>query len=95
MPYLNKDFKHEIAENGGTPFFSYMESIHKDENWAGAVNYINYTILKRRMSREQGRWSRYWRFALWVGTMICCVLEVYRRIIAPYENEKIEENGDA
>lgn len=29
-----------------------------------------------------------------VGELECCVLEIYRRLISPYEDEKISENGD-
>ena len=29
-----------------------------------------------------------------VGEVVCCLLEYYRRQAAPYEDEKIEINGD-
>ena len=29
-----------------------------------------------------------------IGVLECCKLELYRRIAAPYEDKKIEENGD-
>jgi len=29
-----------------------------------------------------------------VGALECCKLELYRRIVAPYEDQKIKENGD-
>lgn len=29
-----------------------------------------------------------------VGVLECCKLEFYRRMAAPYEEEKIDENGD-
>lgn len=29
-----------------------------------------------------------------VGAMECCKLELYRRLVAPYEDKKILQNGD-
>ena len=29
-----------------------------------------------------------------IGVLACCQLEVYRRVVAPYESKKIEEAGD-
>lgn len=29
-----------------------------------------------------------------VGVLECAKMELYRRVIAPYEDEKIQENGD-
>jgi hypothetical protein len=29
-----------------------------------------------------------------IGALECCKLELYRRMVAPYENTKIKENGD-
>jgi hypothetical protein len=29
-----------------------------------------------------------------IGALECCKLEMYRRAIAPYEDEKIAQNGD-
>ena len=38
--------------------------------------------------------KKYWIFALFVGTLMCCILEVYRRLIAKYEDNAIKRNGD-
>jgi hypothetical protein len=29
-----------------------------------------------------------------IGALECCKLEMYRRAVVPYEDEKIKENGD-
>ncbi len=29
-----------------------------------------------------------------IGVLECAKLELYRRVVAPYEDQKIEENGD-
>lgn len=33
-------------------------------------------------------------FAISIGVLVCCVLEIYRRLVVPYEDRKIAENGD-
>lgn len=94
MPYLNSKFREELLENGFSEYANYMLSVKEDGDWAGAINYSNYVILKERMNRDFGRWTKYWKLALWVGTMVCCIFEVYRRVIAKYEDKAIERNGD-
>ncbi len=92
MPYLEQAFRDELDREVGFFNTEYYVSHLNHENFAGAVNYINFRIAKARFG--QHRFRRYWQFALWVGTMICCVLEVYRRLIAGYEDEAIKKNGD-
>lgn len=29
-----------------------------------------------------------------IGCLVCTILELYRRVVAPYEDKKIKENGD-
>lgn len=29
-----------------------------------------------------------------IGALVCCKDEFYRRVVAPYEDKKISENGD-
>ena len=96
MPYLKDEFREEIDTLAGeaNSLYGYLESVKDDGDWAGAINYVNCKILLSRLHRERGRWGRYWRYALWVGTMVCCILEVYRRLVAPYEDKAIDRNGD-
>lgn len=93
IPYLDRKFKDEIGEAGFIELDDYMATIFEDSDWAGAINYVNYSMLKHRISENKG-WKRYWRLALWIGTMVCCIFEAYRRIIGPYEDEAIQRNGD-
>lgn len=93
MPYLDESFKDEIEEvtecEHATQYFASLGH----EHFAGAVNYWNFKIVRKRFAACKP-WRRYWQFALWVGTMVCCILEVYRRLVVPYEEDKIKENGD-
>ncbi len=56
---------------------------------AGEFNYL-LTKIMIRLCSEGG----YPRINDVTGALECCKLEFYRRLAAPYENEKIKENGD-
>ena len=58
---------------------------------AGELNY-KITKLCSLYLCHQGK--RYEHINAVVGVLECAKLEMYRRIAAPYENQKIEENGD-
>lgn len=53
----------------------------------GYLNYFLYRLAKTVCSRYTN-WRNY------IGELEACKLEIYRRQTAPYEDEKIEENGD-
>ncbi len=57
---------------------------------AGVLNYLFTVILKSVLDDDK----RYDTANSLVGALECCKLELYRRYIAPYEDEKIKENGD-
>jgi len=54
----------------------------------GEINYIVTRILKEVYP------LRYFNLNRAVGVLESCKLEFYRRIVGPYEDKKIEENGD-
>jgi len=56
----------------------------------GALNYC----LTQVVLSYLGPQPRYRTFADAIGALECCKLELYRRIVAPYEDTKIKENGD-
>ena len=57
----------------------------------GDLNYIISEIINQTIQRQG---LRYQNVNAVVGALECCKLEMYRRLIAPYEDEKIESNGD-
>lgn len=79
MPYIKpEDRAHILLE---------PESI----NTPGEFNYyvstlVNYYINKKGLS--------YSVINELIGALECAKLELYRRVAAPYENIKIQENGD-
>lgn len=58
---------------------------------AGELNFI-LTLISHRYWEENGR--NYQAFNDIIGALEGCKLELYRRKVAPYEDSKIEENGD-
>jgi hypothetical protein len=54
----------------------------------GELNYIITRILKEAYP------LRYFNINRAMGVLECCKLEYYRRVAAPYEDTKIEQNGD-
>ena len=92
MPYIKQDFRDEIEDT--TNFIrlvTYFVTVKNDQDACGMLNYIIYTLVRTRMIVKG---KGYFFFAWVVGTLICAILEIYRRLVAPYEEEKIKENGD-
>ena len=54
---------------------------------------LNYVITKA-VVRFLGKSPNYAMFNAAVGALECAKLELYRRMVAPYEDEKIDLNGD-
>ena len=90
MPYLKYKNKEKIKVKGLEDLEEYYISLPAQE-FAGAVNYLNFKLVKSWIEKNG---KKYWILALFIGTLICCVFEIYRRIIAPYEDNAIQRNGD-
>ena len=60
-------------------------------SWAdGHVNYVITNIVLAWWRSA----PRYLTIARIMGCLICVMFEFYRRVAAPYENQKIRDNGD-
>ncbi len=60
-------------------------------NNEGRFNYV-ITRLAHRLASHKG--GGYAALNATIGALECCKLEMYRRRVAPYEDIKVEENGD-
>lgn len=78
MPYIPNEARVEIALNG-------------EAETPGELNYI-LTVECLRYLEHNG--ESYQTMNDIVGALECAKLELYRRAVAPYEDEKIEANGD-
>lgn len=86
MPYINEEIRKVWMNMGLEELLNYM----KRSTPPGDLNYIITMIL----SKALGENPNYARFNEIIGVLECCKLEMYRRKIAEYENQKIKENGD-
>lgn len=85
MPYIDQ----KVRELYDLPIKDLMWRLDhtSSSEAAGAFTYIVYKLLQR-FNRH------FWHRALGIGCLICAILEIYRREHAPYEDQKIKENGD-
>lgn len=78
MPYLTPFNRQRLAEGG--PALT-----------GGDLNYLFSQII-RSYIQENG--LSYATLNEVTGALECCKMELYRRVVGPYEDTKIKENGD-
>lgn len=78
MPYVEKDER--AALNKGAPAYT-----------SGQLNYLLTKLCVEYIGRIG---ASYATFNEVVGALECCKQELYRRMVAPYEDLKRGENGD-
>ena len=78
MPYIDPNRMYQIEIEEDIP------------KTAGELNYV----LTQVCLTYLGETPRYQQFNDVLGALEGCKLEMYRRKVAPYEDTKIEENGD-
>ncbi len=81
MPYITKARRLAIEEG------------HSNPANAGEMNFV-LTMMCNAYMEADPKSPNYTKLNEIVGMLECVKLEFYRRIVADYENEKIEENGD-
>lgn len=65
------------------------QAVNDPKKTAGLLNYAVTRLLVLTLPER-----RYWSLALGIGTLVCAILEFYRRFVAPYEDDAIAKNGD-
>lgn len=68
-----------------------VTELAREVHSAGEANYV---ITKIVTDAHVFRQKSYLSICLVVGTLLCVLLEYYRRFAAPYEDSKCAENGD-
>jgi len=68
-----------------------LDSVQRHPQNPGELNYA-ITMLVDRYFRHQG--GRYQQINDVVGALEGAKMEFYRRVVAPYEDQKCAENGD-
>ena len=87
MPYIDGP--------GRLKFQPFLDKLLADLDYygitPGELNYL-FTILSIQYVKRKGK--SYTHMNDVIGALEGAKLEFYRRMVAPYEDEKIEENGD-
>ena len=89
MPYITKDRRRKLD-----PLIEKLSDelrIVGDCDNMGDYNYV-VTRLLHNSIRKDGMCYKYLNNI--VGMLECCKAEFLRKVISPYEDKKIEENGD-
>jgi len=81
MPYIKQKYRFNMDQ-----VVDSMEVAGVQAN--GDLNYILYAFCKRYVKPSYNNYKNF------CGELRQCATEIERRIIAPYEEEKIKENGD-
>lgn len=66
-----------------------LECSNKPES-AGELNFV----ITKHLVDYLGEDPSYYQFNEVIGVLECAKQEIYRRMIVPYEDKKMEENGD-
>lgn len=88
MPYIKYRDRHKFKTDTKDDL---DELVAKKCYNAGDLNYIISSILKRYIHEKN---LSYAVLNEVIGVLECAKLEMYRRVAVPYEDKKIEENGD-
>ena len=80
MPYIKQDRRSDFRRAVGLPIKTSGE--------------LNYQFTAQILNYLEGRELSYQLINDIVGALEGAKLEFYRRVVAPYEDKKIQENGD-
>jgi hypothetical protein len=90
MPYIEQEVRDDLNGVGLENVCHRIEHVYNHPgNAAGAAAFAIYRILKALAGQR-----RFWSVALAGGVALFAVLEFYRRVVAPYEDLKCDQNGD-
>tara|TARA_R100001129_G_C5153396_1_gene199543 strand:- start:273 stop:533 length:261 start_codon:yes stop_codon:yes gene_type:complete len=85
MPYIKPSQREDVEEKLNATGLNYVPKN------AGELNYV-ITVFIDNYLRAFGK--NYANCNEMIGALECCKQEYYRTVVGPYEDMKIEENGD-
>mgnify|MGYP001560899514 CR=1 FL=1 len=86
MPYIKKPERLPPDKWDTATFF--------EDVFGSKPGVLNYAFTQTIKLYLKANGTSYRTFNEIVGALECAKLELYRRLIAPYEDTKIQENGD-
>ena len=97
MPYVKETLR-VILDPKIKDLITVLKAIDKDSNGQDTAGVTNYTITQLLIGlysyNNQTNKRSYNIFNSAMGVLGCVAQEFYRRMVVPYEDEKIKENGD-
>lgn len=89
MPYIEQEERKHYDDEVD-------EIVDKITLHPGHLNYVLTRIVNGYLSKYKGvdGRTRYTHYNEVTGVLQCMIQEIYRRLVGPYEDEKINENGD-
>jgi hypothetical protein len=92
MNFVKKEIKVPyIKQDNRKKFNSLIDTLANQICDEGELNYVITKLIHTCMEKEEKKYSILNKY---LGVLECVKSEFCRRIIAPYEDIKIEENGD-
>ena len=86
MPYIPKEERKELDELSSALIIQL-----RNGNFRGRLNYFISSVAQGLINANGVSYSFVNDF---IGVLECAKLELYRRVASPYEDIKLEENGD-
>jgi hypothetical protein len=86
MPYISQDKRPEL-DRIIEPLIEHLKALPEGEQ-DGALNYSITKILKRLYP------LKYFHLNRALGVLTSVTQEFYRKVVGPYEDKKIQENGE-
>jgi hypothetical protein len=85
MPYIKPEDREPLD-----PLLDQLSAALPEHDFAGSLNYVIAGLATRLLKGGHN----YSRINEIVGALECAKLELYRRVAAPYEEGKMQANGD-
>ncbi len=93
MPYIKEEDR-KYFDDYIEVIVSNLNTTQSNDKMAGMLNYVVSKICKNLCDPQCGGERRYARMNMIVGALESAKTEFSRRIITPYEDKKISEEGD-
>lgn len=91
MPYIKDSDREDFDDLIACIVDKIVDEDSDETSRAGMLNYVISSIIGDILDIEG---MTYNRINSMVGVLECAKLELYRRLAAPYEDKKMEANGD-
>lgn len=88
MPYIEESLRDKVDMYISGLASTFVTNSDLREKREGVINYIVTRLIIKLYHVS------YSELCKAIGTLICVCLELYRRKLAPYEDEKMKEHGD-